>query len=151
MYWVFKQKPIEGIVFIPCFLAIFFMILSVVFFIFDILFAILFLLGGTILSALTLTTVQWFHVYEDHIEVISVFGKVNEVYFSNVVDVIEKELPVFRTYIPHYVFDDGRKEKSFFETTHQNHHNRLVRIYITDELKELIERKNFNIVQYQRY
>ena len=57
---LFKQKPIEGIVFIPCFLAIFFMILSsVVFFIFDVLFAILFLLGGTILSALTLTTVQW--------------------------------------------------------------------------------------------
>lgn len=148
---LFKQKPIEGIVFIPCFLAIFFMILSVVFFIFDVLFAILFLLGGTILSALTLTTVQWFHVYEDHIEVISVFGKVNEVYFSNVVDVIEKELPVFRTYIPHYVFDDGRKEKWLFETDYQNHRNTIVRIYITNELKKLIESKNFSIIQYQRY
>ena len=149
---LFKQKPINGIIFIVCLLNIPCLVFSICAFIFDFLFGLVLILLSIILLLITLPLVQWFYVYDDRIEVHSVFGKVNEVYFENVIDVIEKELPVMsRAFAPHYIFDDGRKEKWCFESTFQNHRNRMVRIYITEELKELIEDKKFNTIQYQRY
>ena len=148
---LFKQKPVNGIVFVTCFVTIPFWLFTIYVFIFDFFIGIICAFANIILTLLMLTMVQWFHIYEDHIEVWSIFGKINEVYFANVINIIEKDLNVLRVRLHHYVFDDGRKEKWLFETDYQNHRNTIVRIYITNELKKLIESKNFSIIQYQRY
>ena len=148
---LFKQKPIKGIISAIVLITMFVCIIAIAVCLIDYRITILILLGDCFLAVIMLPMIQWFYVYEDRIEVISIFGKVNEVYFSNVSNVIEKDLPVFRTFVAHYVFDDNRKEKHFFETTYQNHHNTMVRIYVTDELRSFIKRKNFNVVEYQKY
>ena len=141
---LFKQKPVKGLAYSVGFMLAYYWCFSIFVFILNFWIGILLIVACFIVTLGSLTLVQWFHVYEDHIEVRSIYGKVNEVYFYNVVDIIEIEIPLQRTYIPHYVFDDNRKEKHI-EPIHQNTRRGMVRIYVTDELKALLERKGFTI------
>lgn len=154
---VLKQKPIKGSIFLICFVNAVCLLAAVLLSInmhyndrsgFGSVFIVF---GGMsiVLSIVLSNTVQWFHVYEDHIEVRTIWGKQNEVYFCNVQQIIEKDIHINR-YVAteHYLFDDGRRENRRLElSTYQNHSNIAVRIYITGELRHFVEGLDIPIIK----
>ena len=53
---------------------------------------------------------EWYCIYDDHIEVRNIYGKINSVFYNNVSSVEEVEIYLYRgTKKKFYIFNDGRK------------------------------------------
>ena len=63
-----------------------------------------------VMTFLALVQLEWFHVYEDRIEVRGILGQKNVVYFKDVVFVEERKIPLTtRDYhTPFFIFHDRR-------------------------------------------
>ncbi len=92
--------------------------------------------------------IQWYEVYDDKIVIKNIYGKVSEVKFEDVKKIYEINLPIFTSIElkSYYVFLDGRPLKSFLHPLNIDNHKKFcVRVWITDELKKLIENKEIEI------
>lgn len=86
---------------------------------------------------------EWYYVYEDHIEVRTIYGIKNIVYYSNVLFVEEKVIYLtMHGYLQEtfYIFNDGRKKdrKTFGIGRYYNRKKYNLRIYKTKELENYI-------------
>ncbi len=95
--------------------------------------------------AISLACFEWFHVYEDRIEVRSCFGLRNVVYFKDV----NKVYDIYTTDSQkgYYIFEDGRNNCSDFQELRvfSNTKKYRVRIYKTKQLIQFIQQSNLNI------
>lgn len=94
-----------------------------------------FLIGG-------IASLEWYHIYNDRIEVRYVFGRKNIVYFDKVLFVEETELALSRAvYKTFYIFHDGRKNNNNFLdiTSCANKKKYNLKIYKTDRLEHFIK------------
>ena len=96
-----------------------------------------------LLLFLALINLEWFHIYEDRIEVKYIFGKKNIVYFDKVVFVQELKINLTtrgRTEKNFYIFNDGRKNNSNFFDLNSCYNKKKfnLRIYKTDELENYV-------------
>lgn len=86
--------------------------------------------------------IQWYYVSEDKIVVKNYLGVVNEVYFSEVKQIVEVELPVVKfKYQRCFIFIDKEKnikDKIFWGSSY-NSKFCFVRVPVCDELAETIE------------
>lgn len=85
---------------------------------------------------------EWYYIYDDHIEVRNIFGKKNSVTFNNVssVEEIEINLTTRGMRKTFYVFSDGRKNNNniFDNNPCYNNIKFNLRIYKTRELEDYI-------------
>lgn len=98
--------------------------------------------------------IQWYEVYKDKIIIKNIYGKVNEINFENVQKIYKIDLPIFTRieYKSCYVFLDGRPLKNFLHPLSIDNHKKFcVRVWITDELRELIESKDIAIEKKEIY
>ena len=91
---------------------------------------------------LGLINLEWFHIYEDRIEVRYIFGKKNIVYFDKVVFVQELKIGLTArgSDKDFYIFNDGRKNNSNFLDLNSCYNKKKfnLRIYKTDELENYV-------------
>ena len=92
---------------------------------------------------LGLINLEWFHIYEDSIEVRYIFGKKNIVYFDKVVFVQELKISLTSRGLSKkdfYIFNDGRKNNSHFLDLNSCYNKKKfnLRIYKTDELENYV-------------
>ena len=85
---------------------------------------------------------EWYCIYDDHIEVRNIYGKKNSVFFNNVssVEKIEINLTARGMKKTFYIFNDGRKNNSNIFNINSCYNNKKfnLRIYKTDELENYI-------------
>ena len=95
------------------------------------------------LSLFGFGAIQWYYISEDKIVVKNYLGVVNEVYFSEVKQIVDIELPVVKfKYQRCFIFIDKEKnikDKIFWGNSY-NSKSRFVRVPVCDELVETIER-----------
>lgn len=104
------------------------------------------------LSLVVLAYIQWYYIYEDKIIIKNIYGVVKKVYFSDVIEIIQKRFSIFTKDkgVECYVFIDKcikHLDRKLFWENIDNKKNRFVRVPITEELKMYIEDKKFKIVQ----
>ena len=90
-------------------------------------------------------SMEWYILNEDSIIVKNVFGTVNKVYYKDVKYSYVKRLPVFTRDkgIPCLLFNDGRKECSFFTGNNiDNHKKYMVRIPYVQEVVDYFKKNN---------
>ena len=92
---------------------------------------------------LALIDLEWFHIYEDRIEVRYILGKKNIVYFDKVVFVQELKISLTSRGLSEkdfYIFNDGRKNNSNFLDLNSCYNKKKfnLRIYKTDELENYV-------------
>lgn len=94
-------------------------------------------------------SMEWYILNENSITVKNVFGTVNKVYYKDVKYSYVKRLPVFTRYIkgiPFLLFNDGRKENSFFYGHNvDNHKKYIVRIPYNEDVLEYFKNNNINL------
>ena len=92
-----------------------------------------------ILSLFIFGEIQWYCIEEDKIIVKNYLGIVNEVYFEQVLKIVDTELPIVKhQYARCFIFVDKNKkieDKLFWGTVHNSKFN-FVRVPVTDELIE---------------
>ena len=97
---------------------------------------------GCVISLINFGSMEWYCVYEDKIVVKNYFGVVNEVYFFQVHQIVDIELPIVkRDHIRCFVFVDKKKnikDKIFWGSV-SNSKFSYVRVPVTDELITTIE------------
>ena len=97
---------------------------------------------GCIISLFIFCSVQWYCVYEDKIVVKNYFGVVNEVYFFQVHQIVDIELPIVkRDYVRCFVFVDKKKnikDKIFWGSVYNSKYS-FIRVPVTDELITTID------------
>ena len=85
---------------------------------------------------------EWYCIYEDHIEVRNIYGKKNSVFFDNVYSVEEIEINLTARGMKKrfYIFDDGRKNNSNIFDINSCYNNKKfnLRIYKTNKLENYI-------------
>ena len=85
---------------------------------------------------------EWYCIYDDHIEVRNIYGKKNSVFFNNVscVEEIEINLTARGMEKVFYIFNDGRKNNRNIFNINSCYNNRKfnLRIYKTNELENYI-------------
>ena len=109
---------------------------------------IMLLIAYLIIILCFLISMEWYILEKGSITVKNVFGTVNKVYFKDVKYSYVKRLPVF-TYdkgIPCLLFNDGRKECSFFTGNNiDNHKKYIVRIPYTQEVVDYLKINNIKL------
>ena len=99
--------------------------------------ALLWFIIGCILSLFVFGSIQWYFVYEDKIVVKNYLGEINEVYFSQVHQIVDIELPIVkRDHVRCFIFVDKKKnikDKIFWGSV-SNSKFSFVRVPVTDEL-----------------
>ena len=85
---------------------------------------------------------EWYCIYDDHIEVRNIYGKKNSVFFNNVsgVEEIEINLTTRGMKKAFYIFNDGRKNNKNIFNINSCYNNKKfnLRIYKTKELENYI-------------
>lgn len=85
---------------------------------------------------------EWYCIYDDHIEVRNIYGKINSVFFNNVstVEEIEINLTTRGMEKVFYIFNDGRKNTSNIFNINSCYNNKKtnLRIYKTNVLENYI-------------
>ena len=91
-------------------------------------------------------SMEWYILNEDSITVKNIFGIVNKVYYKDVKYTYVKKIRVFtRDFkgIPFILFNDGRKESSFFRGYNvDNHKKYMVRIPYVQEVVDYFKKNN---------
>ena len=92
-----------------------------------------------IFSFFLLGEIQWYCIEEDKIIVKNYLGIVNEVYFEQVLKIVDIELPIVKYHCARcFIFVDKNKkieDKLFWGTVHNSKFN-FVRVPVTNELIE---------------
>ena len=106
--------------------------------------ALIWFIIGCVLSLFVFGCIQWYCIYEDKIVVKNYLGEVNEVYFSQVHQIVDIELPIVkRDNVRCFIFADKKKnikDKIFFGGgTVCNSRFNYVRVPVTHELIKTIE------------
>ena len=85
---------------------------------------------------------EWYCIYDDHIEVRNIYGKKNSVFFNNVSSVEEIEIILItrgkkKTF---YIFNDGRKNNGNIFDVNSCYNNKKfnLKIYKTNKLENYI-------------
>ena len=85
---------------------------------------------------------EWYCIYDDHIEVRNIYGKKNSVFFNNVSSVEEIEINLItrgmeKTF---YIFNDGRKNNGNILDVNSCYNNKKfnLKIYKTNKLENYI-------------
>lgn len=85
---------------------------------------------------------EWYCIYDDHIEVRNIYGKKNSVYFNNVssVEKVKINLTTRGMEKEFYIFNDGRKNNANIFNINSCYNNKKfnLRIYKTDKLENYI-------------
>ena len=85
---------------------------------------------------------EWYCIYDDHIEVRNIYGKKNSVFFNNVSSVEEIKINLTTRGMKKvfYIFDDGRKNNGNIFDVNSCYNNKKfnLRIYKTNELENYI-------------
>ena len=85
---------------------------------------------------------EWYYIYDDHIEVRNIYGKKNSVFFNNVSSVEEIEINLTTRGMKKvfYIFNDGRKNNRNIYNINSCYNNKKfnLRIYKTNELENYI-------------
>ena len=85
---------------------------------------------------------EWYCIYDDHIEVRNIYGKKNSVFFNNVSSVEEIEIILITRgkKITFYIFNDGRKNNGNIFDVNSCYNNKKfnLRIYKTNKLENYI-------------
>ncbi len=85
---------------------------------------------------------EWYCIYDDHIEVRNIYGMKNSVYFNNVsnVEKVEINLTTRGMKKVFYIFIDGRKNNNNIFNINSCYNNKKfdLRIYETDKLENYI-------------
>lgn len=95
-----------------------------------------------------LISMEWYILEKGSITVKNVFGTVNKVNYKDVKFVYVKNMPVFTRDkgIPCLLFNDGRKERSFFTGNNiDNHKKYIVRIPYTQEVVDYLKTNNIKL------
>lgn len=86
---------------------------------------------------------EWYCIYDDHIEVRNIYGKKNSVFFNNVSSVEEIEINLTTRGMEKvfYIFNDGRKNNRNIFNINSCYNNKKfnLRIYKTNELENYIK------------
>ena len=85
---------------------------------------------------------EWYCIYDDHIEVRNIYGKKNSVFYNNVSSVEEVEIYLYRgTKKTFYIFNDGRKNNGNIFDFNSCYNNKKfnLKIYKTDKLENYIK------------
>ena len=94
---------------------------------------------------------EWYCIYDDHIEVRNIYGKKNSVFFNNVscVEEIEINLTARGMEKVFYIFNDGRKNNRNIFNINSCYNNKKfnLRIYKTNELENyIIDTLKFKVI-----
>ena len=85
---------------------------------------------------------EWYCIYDDHIEVRNIYGKKNSVFFNNVSSVEEIEINLTTRGMKKmfYIFNDGRKNNSNIFNINSCYNNKKfnLKIYKTNKLEDYI-------------
>ena len=85
---------------------------------------------------------EWYCIYDDHIEVRNIYGKKNSVFFNNVYSVEEVEINLTNRGMKKtfYIFNDGRKNNSNIFNINSCYNNKKfnLKIYKTNKLENYI-------------
>ena len=85
---------------------------------------------------------EWYCIYDDHIEVRNIYGKKNSVFFNNVSSVEEVEINLTNRGMEKmfYIFNDGRKNNSTILNINSCYNNKKfnLKIYKTNKLEDYI-------------
>ena len=85
---------------------------------------------------------EWYCIYDDHIEVRNIYGKKNSVFFNNVSSVEEVEINLINRGMKKkfYIFNDGRKNNSNIFNINSCYNNKKfnLKIYKTNKLENYI-------------
>ena len=85
---------------------------------------------------------EWYCIYDDHIEVRNVYGKKNSVFFNKVFSVEEVEINLTNRGMKKkfYIFNDGRKNNSNIFNINSCYNNKKfnLKIYKTNKLENYI-------------
>ena len=85
---------------------------------------------------------EWYCIYDDHIEVRNIYGKKNSVFFNNVSSVEEIEINLTTRGMKKmfYIFNDGRKNNSNIFNINSCYNNKKfnLKIYKTNKLENYI-------------
>ncbi len=146
---VIKEKK-EGFLMVSIILAIccIFPFFTKLEFIDKIIIFIMLLIAYLIIILCFLISMEWYILEKGSITVKNVFGTVNKVYFKDVKYSYVKRLPVFTRDkgIPCLLFNDGRKECSFFTGNNiDNHKKYIVRIPYTQEVVDYLKINNIKL------
>ena len=85
---------------------------------------------------------EWYCIYDDHIEVRNIYGKINSVFYNNVSSVEEVEIYLYRgTKKKFYIFNDGRKNNGNIFDFNFCYNNKKfnLKIYKTEKLENYIK------------
>lgn len=93
---------------------------------------------------------EWYCIYDDHIEVRNIYGKKNSVFFNNVSTVEEIEINLTNRGMKKtfYIFNDGRKNNSNIFNINSCYNNKKfnLKIYKTNRLENyIINTLNFSV------
>ena len=94
---------------------------------------------------------EWYYIYDDHIEVRNIYGKKNSVFFNNVSSVEEIEINLTTRGMEKvfYIFNDGRKNNRNIFNINSCYNNKKfnLRIYKTNELENyIIDMLKFKVI-----
>lgn len=85
---------------------------------------------------------EWYCIYDDHIEVRNIYGKKNSVFFNNVSSVEEIEINLITRGMKKvfYIFNDGRKNNGNIFNINSCYNNKKfnLKIYKTNKLENYI-------------
>ncbi len=85
---------------------------------------------------------EWYYIYDDHIEVRNIYGKKNSVFFNNVSSVEEIEINLTTRGMKKifYIFNDGRKNNDNIFDVNSCYNNKKfnLKIYKTNKLENYI-------------
>lgn len=85
---------------------------------------------------------EWYCIYDDHIEVRNIYGKKNSVFFNNVSSVEEVEINLTNRGMKKmfYIFNDGRKNNGNIFNINSCYNNKKfnLKIYKTNKLENYI-------------
>ena len=86
---------------------------------------------------------EWYCIYDDHIEVRNIYGKKNSVFFNNVSSVEEIEINLTTRGMKKvfYIFNDGRKNNGNIFDVNSCYNNKKfnLKIYKTEKLENYIK------------
>lgn len=146
---VLKEEKIKFVIVIAC-VTILYVFISIISLIknYEVKFLILLFLVISLpifllLILIGLKYLEWYYIYDDHIEVRNIYGVKNTVYFNNVslIEEVEINLTTRGMKKTFYIFNDGRKNNNNILEINSCYNNKKfnLRIYKTDMLENYIK------------
>lgn len=146
---IIKEKKVGLLIStIICFICCIFPFFTKLEFIEKIFLFVMLLIAYLIILLYFLISMEWYIIDIESVTVKNVFGTVNKVYYKDVKYSYVKRLPVFTRDkgIPCLLFNDGRKECSFFTGYNiDNHKKYIIRIPYTQEVVDYFKKNNIEL------